>query len=60
MANPQQPEIARSRKTSAGDEDAAAAKAASQEPPSKGNTGPVPPDNRPGHHPDVEQDKPEP
>jgi hypothetical protein len=25
----------------------------------KGSTGPVPEDNQPGHHPDIEQDKPD-
>ena len=29
-------------------------------PPDAGPAGPVPPDNEPGHHPDHEQDKPDP
>lgn len=30
------------------------------DPASGGKTGPVPPENQPGHHPEKEQDKPEP
>jgi hypothetical protein len=56
MTTPQQPEISRSRR---GDVDPAAAKVRRGGPTDeKGNTGPVPEDNTPGHHPDVEQDKP--
>ena len=59
MANPQQPELARSRKVPALDPDASetvlsAPGAASVDRPA----GPVPEDNLPGHHPDHEQDKP--
>ena len=61
MSNPQQPELARSRKTPAQDPDAAAAVLEGQRQPSQGGPGgPVPPDNQPGHHPEKEQDKPDP
>jgi hypothetical protein len=47
MSNPQQPELARSRKTPAQDQDAVAAVVEGQRPPV------------PGHHPAKEQDKPD-
>jgi len=58
MAKPQQPEIARSGR---GATDPASAKSA---PPAdavrvSGDTGPIPEDNLPGHHPEHEQDKPD-
>jgi len=60
MSNPQDPNLARSRTVPFQDPDAAAAVA---DDPSalvgKGGTGPVPEDNQPGHHPPVEQDKPD-
>ncbi len=60
MANPQQPELARSRKTPALDPDAAESVLSAAEAPTVDPAfGPVPADNRPGHHPQVEQDKPE-
>lgn len=60
MSNPQQPELARSRKTPAQDQDAVAAVVEGQ----RGTgadapRGPVPPENQPGHHPEQEQDKPD-
>jgi hypothetical protein len=61
MANPQQPELARSRKTPALDPDATeAVLSAEGAPVEDGARGPVPVDNQPGHHPPVEQDKPDP
>jgi hypothetical protein len=60
MANPQQPELGRSRKVPHQDPDSAAALvdagggADTTAPP-----GPVPPENQPGHHPEQEQDKPD-
>ena len=60
MANPQQPELARSRRTEGLAPDSvethvqAERRAASGE----GSTGPIPEANMPGHHPAVEQDKP--
>src|SRR5215218_3953800 len=60
MANPQQPELARSRKTPALDPDATeAALSAAEAPPVDRDRGPVPVENQPGHHPPVEQDKPD-
>jgi hypothetical protein len=60
MSNPQQPEIARSRKTPAQDQDAVAGVLEGQEHPGSGGpSGPVPVDNQPGHHPAHEQDKPD-
>lgn len=60
MSKPQQPEIARSRKTPSQDPDSAAAVIEGSRPPvDDGAQGPVPPDNQPGHHPPEEQDKPD-
>jgi hypothetical protein len=59
MSNPQQPELARSRKTPAQDQDAVSAVVDGQRHPGAGPTGgDVPPENQPGHHPEEEQDKP--
>lgn len=60
MSNPQQPELARSRKQPHQDQDAVAAVIDGQSTPStEGRTGPVPVENQPGHHPEKEQDKPD-
>ncbi len=60
MSNPQQPELARSRKTPAQDQDAVAAVIDGQSVPGADEPrGPVPPDNQAGHHPVEEQDKPD-
>lgn len=60
MSNPQQPELARSRKTPAQDQDAVAGVVEGQrEPGADPPRGPVPPENQPGHHPEEEQDKPD-
>ncbi len=60
MSNPQQPELARSRKTPSQDQDAVASVVDGQSTPStEGRTGPVPADNQPGHHPEKEQDNPD-
>lgn len=60
MSNPQQPELARSRKTPAQDQDAVAGVLEGQDRPgTSGPAGPVPEDNQPGHHPAHEQDKPD-
>jgi len=60
MSNPQQPEVARSRKTPAQDQDAVASAVDGQPTPTtEGRTGPVPPENQPGHRPENEQDKPD-
>ena len=60
MANPQQPELARSRRTPALDPDATEAVLSAEGTPTVDRArGPVPADNQPGHHPPVEQDKPD-
>jgi hypothetical protein len=60
MSNPQQPELARSRKTPAQDQDSVASVLEGQrEPATDGPRGPVPPENQPGHHPPKEQDEPD-
>jgi hypothetical protein len=59
MSNPQQPELARSRKTPAQDGDAVAGVLDGQrEVGADAPRGPVPAENQPGHHPADEQDKP--
>src|SRR5688500_19123796 len=59
MSNPQQPELARSRKTPAQDADAVAGVLDGQrDVGADAPRGPVPPENQPGHHPAEEQDKP--
>jgi hypothetical protein len=59
MSNPQQPELARSRKTPAQDPDAVAGVLDGQKDVgADAPRGPVPPENQPGHHPAEEQDKP--
>ena len=60
MSNPQQPELARSRKTPAQDQDAVAGVLDGQRDiAADAPRGPVPPENQPGHHPADEQDKPD-
>src|SRR5215210_3307261 len=60
MANPQQPELARSRRTPALDPDATEAVLSAEGAPVEDRArGPVPVDNQPGHHPAAEQDKPD-
>ena len=59
MPNPQQPELARSRKTPALDEDAVPGVLDGQRDiGADAPRGPVPPENQQGHHPAEEQDKP--
>ena len=60
MAKPQQAELRRSGKVPALDPDASVAKLSAQDVPStSGPDGAIPEDQRPGHHPDHEQDKPD-
>ena len=59
MSRPQQPEIARSGRTDVDPDHAGEALEGKRAPRSKGKTGPVPPENQPGHHPPEEQDKPD-
>jgi hypothetical protein len=58
MGQPQQPELRRSGRSNTSQEDAHAKQEARGVPKEKGKGGPVPEENRPGHHPDEEQDKP--
>jgi hypothetical protein len=59
MSNPQQPELARSRKTPAQDQDAVSNVLDGQrEVGADAPRGPIPSENQPGHHPAEEQDKP--
>lgn len=57
MAKPQQPELHRSATTPA-DPASSKTSATTAPPVAKGDAGPIPEANRPGHHPDHEQDKP--
>jgi hypothetical protein len=59
MARPQQPELARSGKTDLDPDHVETGLQGQPIPPSGGETGPVPVDNQPGHHPAKEQDKPD-
>ncbi len=58
MSKPQQPEIARTRRSPT-DQNSFELKASESAPPTQdGSFGKVPPENRRGHHPEREQDKP--
>lgn len=60
MAKPQQAELRRSGKVPALDPDASVAKLSAQDTPgTSGSDGSIPEEQRPGHHPDQEQDKPD-
>jgi hypothetical protein len=58
MSRPQQPELERSGHTPV-DEARHSKEVAGAPPPGGGKAGPVPPANRPGHHPEAEQDQPD-
>ncbi|HEX6312138.1 MAG TPA: hypothetical protein VF152_10995 [Acidimicrobiia bacterium] len=59
MDRPQQPELYRSGNTALEPDSVESDLAASRRPRSAGPTLSVPPDNRPGHHPQREQDQPD-
>src|SRR5581483_439316 len=59
MARPQQPELARSARTDIDPDHVETGLQGQRAPRTDGETGPVPPDNQPGHHPQKEQDKPD-
>ncbi len=59
MGRPQQPEIARSGRTDLDPDRIGTELEARKAPPTKGRTGPIPPDNQPGQHPGDEPDKPD-
>jgi hypothetical protein len=60
MSSPQQPELRRSGRGDVTQEGRRETREGEDAPQRGGRTGPVPPDNQPGHHPEHEQDKPEP
>src|SRR5438105_1187654 len=59
MLRHQQPELARSAKTDLDPDHVETGLQGQPRPATGGETGPVPPDNQPGHHPENEQDKPD-
>jgi hypothetical protein len=59
MSTPQQPELHRSRHTWVDPDHAADMAEVARKPRVRGRSGSIPPDNRPGHHPEVEQDQPD-
>ena len=59
MARPQQPELARSAKTDIDPDHIETGLQGQPTPSTGGETGPIPADNQPGHHPAREQDKPD-
>jgi translation initiation factor IF-2 len=59
MSRPQQPELARSAKTDLDPDHVETGLQGQKKPVSGGETGPVPSENQPGHHPPEEQDKPD-
>jgi hypothetical protein len=59
MARPQQPELARSAKTDIDPDHVETGLQGQPTPATGGETGPIPPENQPGHHPPKEQDKPD-
>ena len=59
MARPQQPELARSAKTDLDPDHVETGLQGQKTPATGGETGPVPAENQPGHHPPEEQDKPD-
>lgn len=58
MPEPQQPELARSRKGATSERSTKSKLTGEGVPAAEGPAGPVPEANQPGHHPEVEQDKP--
>jgi hypothetical protein len=61
MGRPQQPELGRSGHTPAVEGQHAREVIEGQgQPADEGSAGPVPEANRPGHHPETEQDQPDP
>lgn len=58
MGKPQQPELERSGRGEIDPQGRRVTREAEKSGPDRGKAGKVPPENRPGHHPDVEQDKP--
>jgi hypothetical protein len=59
MSRPQQPELARSAKTDLDPDHVETGLQGQKAPVTGGETGPIPAENQPGHHPPKEQDKPD-
>ena len=59
MPNPQQPELARSRRTPLDPDSIGSDLEAGSTPVEDEPSGPVPPENQAGHHPEHDQDKPD-
>jgi len=59
MSSPQQPELRRSGRGDVTQEGRREAREQRDNRSENGRTGPVPPDNQPGHHPEHEQDQPD-
>ncbi|HVW33494.1 MAG TPA: hypothetical protein VHL53_13225, partial [Acidimicrobiia bacterium] len=59
MARPQQPELGRHAKTDLDPNHVETGLEGQTQPATGGETGPIPADNQPGHHPPAEQDKPD-
>ena|SRR5437016_1787058 len=59
MAHPQQPELARSARTDLDPDHVETGLQGQPTPATGGETGAIPPENQPGHHPEKEQDKPD-
>ena len=59
MSGPQQPELRRSGRGEVTSEGRREAREETSDASTKGDSGPVPPGNQPGHHPDREQDQPD-
>ena len=60
MTKPQQPEIRRSERGETDQDGRRQTREETSTTETGGRSGPVPADNQPGHHPEHEQDKPEP
>jgi hypothetical protein len=60
MTKPQQSEIRRSERGETDQDGRRIDREQRSETPNAGRSAPVPPDNQPGHHPEHEQDKPDP
>lgn len=58
MGTPQQPELRRSGRGETDPEGRRQTREQESETKRRGRRGPVPPENRPGHRPEEEQDKP--
>lgn len=58
MPEPQQPELARSRKGATSEGSAKSKLSGEETPAAQDPRGSIPEDNQPNHHPEVEQDKP--